>query len=174
VTSANESGGVLTVQWTSGGGAAPTSHRLDFYQGATLAAQITTGAATSLAIPLPPGIQGSFSVTVTAFNGAISGPPSAPFAFNLGPTCTTPAQPTVTGSIVGGTATVSWNAVPGATHYIVSAGASQGGTNFLPPTNFTGTGVQASGLPAGFTAWIRVIAVNACGQQGPARDFFLQ
>jgi hypothetical protein len=41
------------------------------------------------------------------------------------------------------------------------------------PTNVgPNTTVSAGGLPPGFSAWVRVIAVNACGQS-PPRDFFL-
>jgi hypothetical protein len=76
---------------------------------------------------------------------------------------------------VGGTGSVSWPAVAGATAYVISAGTTQGGTQILGPTNIGATtGASASGLPAGFQAWIRVIAVNACGQQGAPTDFLLQ
>jgi hypothetical protein len=79
----------------------------------------------------------------------------------------------VTGSIVAGTATVSWAAVPGATSNIISAGSTQGASNVAPPTNVgPNTTVSASGLPPAFSAWVRVMAVNACGQS-PPRDFFL-
>ncbi len=175
VTSATASGGTLTVTWTLGAGAAPTSHRLDFYQGAALVAQVTTGASTSAAIPLPAGVQGSFAVSVTALNGTTPGPASALFNFTIGPSCTVPASPVVTGGVAGGTASVNWTAVAGATSYLVSAGTAPGGTQYLAPTNVgASTGVSASGLPAGFTAWVRVIAVNACGQQSAPTDFFVQ
>ena len=79
----------------------------------------------------------------------------------------------MTGSIVAGTARVSWPAVPGATAYIISAGSTQGAANLYSPTNVgPTTTVSAGGLPPGFSAWVRVIAVSACGQS-PPRDFFL-
>ena len=175
VTSAVASGGVLNVAWTLGSGASPTSHRLDFYSAGTPVAQVTVGAAINAAIPIPPGVTGTFGVRVTAFNGAIAGPTSAEFTFTIGPACTLPTAPIVSGGVVGGTASVSWQPVAGATSYIVSAGTSQGGTQYLAPTNVGGTlGVSASGLPSGFVAWVRVIAVNACNQQGPATDFLVQ
>ena len=174
VTSATASGGVLTVAWMLGGGAAPTSHRLDFYQGAALVAQVPGGAANGAAIPIPAGVQGTFGVRVTAFNGALASPTSPPFTFTIGSACTMPANPVVTGSIVGGTANASWNAVSGATSYIVSAGATQGGSQYLPPTNIGNQlSIGTSGLPSGFSAWLRVIAVNGCGQQGAPTDFLL-
>jgi Matrixin len=178
VTSAVDTGGALNVAWAMGTGAAAASHRLDFYSGGTLVATVPAGPGTSIAIPIPPGTTGTFSVQVTALIGAVASPSSTAFLFSIGapPTagCSSPpAPPVVTGSIVGGTATVSWAPSPGAMSYIVSAGSSPGATNLAPPASVgSATAVSASGLPAGFSAWVRVIAVNACGQSTP-RDFFL-
>jgi hypothetical protein len=179
VTMATVTGSTLQLTWTSGAGAPPTAHRLDFFAGSTAVASLTVAAATTVSIPIPAGTAGTFSVRVTALTGATPGPPSSLFAFTIGSSpggggCTAaPASPLVTGSIVAGTATVSWPAVPGATSYIVSAGSTQGASNVSPPANVgPTTAVSAGGLPPGFSAWVRVIAVNACGQS-PPRDFFL-
>ena len=175
VTSAIASGGILTVSWIAGAGASATSHRLDFYAGAALVATVNAGAGTSIAIPIPPGIQGTFGVRVTARNVSVAGAASELFTFTIGPACTVPASPSVSGGVVGGTASVSWPAVPGALSYVLSAGTSQGGTQYLAPTNIgANTAASASGLAAGFTAWVRVIAVNACGQESMPRDVFVQ
>ena len=175
VTSANASGGILTINWTSGAGTAPTGHRLDFFQAGAPVANLTVGAATSVGLPLPAGVQGAFAVQVTALNGAIAGPPSPLFDFTIGTSCTVPTAPAVSGGIVNGTANISWPAVAGATGYIVSAGTTPGGTQFLAPSNIgLLTSLGATGLPPGFQAFVRVIAVNACGQQGPPTDFLLQ
>ena len=175
VTSAIASGGILTVSWMAGGGSSPTSHRLDFYSGAALVATVNAGAGSSIAIPIPPTTQGTFGVRVTARNGTVAGPPSALFTFTVEPACTLPASPNVSGAVVAGTASVSWPPVPGATAYILSAGTTQGGTQYLPATNIgANTGASASGLPTGFTAWVRVIAMNACGQPSAPQDFFVQ
>jgi hypothetical protein len=175
VTSAVASSGTLTVTWVAGAGASPTSHALDFYAGATPVASVAVGAAPSVGIPIPPGTRGTFSVRVTAFNGTVAAPPSALFPFTIGPACTVPASPNVSGGVVGDSASVTWSPVPGATSYLLSAGTAQGGTQYFPPTNVGGnTGASASGLPPGFTAWVRVIAVNACGQESVPRDFYVQ
>jgi hypothetical protein len=179
VTNATAAGSTLQMAWTSGAGGPPTAHRLDFFAGSAAVAILNVAAATTVSIPIPAGTAGSFSVRVTALNGAGAGPPSSLFAFTIGTSpggggCTAaPASPLVTGSIVAGTATVSWPAVPGATSYIISAGSTQGASNVAPPTNVgPNTTVSAGGLPPGFSAWVRVIAVSACGQS-PPRDFFL-
>lgn len=174
ISEATASGGILTVSWVSGAGASPTGHLLTFFQGATPVASINVSGAPSVGIQIPAGTQGAFAVVVTAFNGAIASPASAPFNFTIGPACTVPAAPAVSGGIVGGTGTASWPAVAGATRYVVSAGTAPGGTQYLAPTDVTGTSVSASGLPAGFQAWVRVVAVNACGQAGPPTDFLVQ
>jgi hypothetical protein len=45
----------------------------------------------------------------------------------------------------------------------------------VAPTNLgANTGVSASGLAPGFTAWVRVIAVNGCGQPSVPADFLVQ
>lgn len=177
VTSAVAAGGLLNVAWAVGAGAAPTSHRLDFFSGTALVASVSVGPGSTIAIPIPPGTAGTFSVRITAFNGAAAGAASPPFAFTLGASggCAgPPAPPAPTGSIVAGSATVSWPVVPGAASYIVSAGSSPGGANLYPATNVgAATAVGATGLSPGFSAWVRVAAVNACGQSAPV-DFFLQ
>lgn len=179
VTTATVTGSTLQIAWTSAAGAPPTAHRLDFYAGSAAVASLNVAAAPTVAIPIPAGTAGSFAVRVTALNGATPGPPSSLFAFTIdsvpgGGGCTAaPASPLVTGSIVVGTATVSWPAVPGATSYLISAGSTQGASNVAPPTDVgPNTTVSASGLPPGFSTWVRVIAANACGQS-PPRDIFL-
>ena len=174
ITGASASGGILTVSWASGTGASPTTHRLAFFQGSTPVASVDASGATSIGIPIPAGTQGAFAVVVTAFNGAIASPASAPFSFTIGPACTVPTAPAVSGGVAAGTATASWPAVAGAARYVVSAGTAPGGTQYLVPTDVTGTSVSASGLSAGFQAWVRVVAVNACGQAGPPTDFLVQ
>jgi uncharacterized delta-60 repeat protein len=174
VNSASATNGVLNIAWSLGTGAPPTSHRLDFFSGAALIATLSGGAATNVAISLPAGAQGTFGVAVTAFNGSTAGPTSGTHRFSIGPPCTIPGQPIVSGGIVGGVAAVTWPAVSGAASYFVSAGSAPGATDFLATTNVgVTTSLSVGGLPTGFQAWVRVAAVNACGQPGPSRDFLL-
>jgi predicted phage tail protein len=170
---ASVAGATLTVSWIIGSGAAPTSHVLTFFQGSTSVASLTTGASPSVQITIPGGVSGTFTVTVTAVAGTTPGPSSAPASFTIGG-CVAPLPVTgLTGAVVAATATVSWNPSPGATSYVVQAGASQGATEFFNGNVGNVTTVSASGLPSGFTAWVRVIAVNACGSSAP-QDVFVQ
>lgn len=171
VTSAVESAGVLTVAWVAGPGAPAQSHMLHFFSGAALIATLPAGPATTVAIPVPPGVSGTFGVRVTALAGAVASAPSALLPFTLGAACTPPASPSPSGGIAGGTASVSWPPVAGAVSYILSAGTVPGGTQYVAPTSLgANTAVSANGLPTGFTAWVRVVAVNACGQQSMPAD----
>jgi hypothetical protein len=176
VTSAQVSGGVLRVVWTPGPGATPTAHVLNFFAGGVPVAQVPTGGGSSIDIPLPPGVQGTFSVTVTPLNGSTPGPASDPFSFTIGggPGCSAPPPaPVVTGGILNGTASVNWTS-PGATSYLLQAGFTQGSANLVPLTNVgTATGISAPGLPPGFEAWVRVFAENACGRSQPT-DFLVR
>lgn len=166
-------GTTLTVSWVIGSGVAPSSHVLRFYQDSVFVTSLTTGGAPLVRVPIPGGIAGTFTVTVTAVVGTTPGPPSAPASFTIAE-CIAPVPVTgLTGAVVAGTGTVSWNPSPGATSYAVQAGASQGGTELFDDNVGDVTSVSASGLPSGFTAWVRVIAVNACGSSAP-QDVFVQ
>ena len=172
VTSVEVTGSILTITWTASTSGTATSHRLDFYAGIRQVLSIVVGASTSAVLPIPAGTLGTFAVTVTPLFGAAPGPTSTAFPFTIA--CAGPAAPNVTGAVASGTAAVAWAPVAGATSYIVQAGTSRGAANLFPPTNIGGlTSISASGLPAGFTAWVRVIAVGACGQ-GPPADVFIQ
>jgi hypothetical protein len=165
----------LGIAWTSGAGPSPTTHRLDFYSGEALVTQVTTGPAPFAYLPIPPGVSGVYGVRVTAFNGAIAGSASTELDFTIGPSCSVPAAPIVFGGVAGTTATVNWLPVQGASFCLLSAGTTPGGMQHLPQTSVgSDTTASASGLPPGFLAGVRVIAVNACGQQGPATDFLVQ
>jgi hypothetical protein len=173
ITQAQASGGVLTVGWTAGAGAVPTSHWLDFFAGAALVGRVITGADTSVAIQIPPGTAGAFTVTVTPFNGATVGSASNPFAFSVGGApCAKPAVVTLTGGVANGVASVTWTA-GGAASFIVQAGTMQGGANLFPPTNLGAATGASAVVGSGFQAWVRVAPVNACGQAGTPHDVFI-
>ena len=170
-------GPVLTVGWTSAGVNA-TGNRLDFRSGAAatgpVLVSVTVGPTTSITVGIPAGTVGTFNVTVTAFVGAVGGLPSAPAVFTIGGgPCVAPPTPTgLTGQIVGTLASVSFNPSPGATSYIVQAGTAFGLSNLFN-ANIGGSTSVSAPVPAGFTAFVRVIAVNACGQSAPTADLAL-
>jgi hypothetical protein len=163
---ASVNGTTLTVSWVAGSGSPPTTHVLNFFQGGVPVASLTTGASQSVQIGIPNGVSGTFTVTVTAAGGT-----SVPASFTIGG-CVPPLPVTgLTGAVAAGTATAGWDPSLGATGYVVQAGASQGGAELFNGNVGNITSISASGLPPGFTAWVRVIAVNACGSSPPQEVF---
>ncbi|MEW6321674.1 MAG: matrixin family metalloprotease [Acidobacteriota bacterium] len=172
----------LTVSWnavtTDEGVAslpsAATSYRVDFRTpgGPVVASQTTT--ATSLTLGIPAGTTGTFTADVTGVNSAGNGPTSAPVSFTIGGCTAPPAAPTgVTGSVAGGVASVMWGAVSGATSYVVRAGSVAGGSNLFNGNVGSSTSVS-SPVPAGFSAFVRVHAVNACGESAASAEILIQ
>jgi hypothetical protein len=169
------------VSWTPAEGDQPTANLLSFNSGATLAASVMVGPESSVSLPIPPGTQGTFSVIVTPLVGATPGPPSEPLTFHIGPggsgsACNgaPPAPVGLTGSVIAGTATVSWSAAAGATSYIVQAGSSPNASDLFNGNVGSALSVSASGLPAGFRAYVRVFAVSSCGASAPSTEVVVQ
>jgi hypothetical protein len=72
-----------------------------------------------------------------------------------------------------GQAWVQWIAAPGATSYIVQAGSAPGLSDVYYGDVGGGTFVSAA-VQVGFTAYVRVVAVNACGHSAASSEIFLQ
>ncbi|MGE3275264.1 MAG: fibronectin type III domain-containing protein [Vicinamibacterales bacterium] len=165
----------LTVTWSApSSGATPTSYLVDFSvtPGGAPAARVASGT-TSTSVNIPAGTTGTFYASVTALNGSTAGTASSPVAFTIGsagpgPCTSAPPAPTgLTGGVSGGVASVSWTASAGATSYVVQAGSASGGTNIFNANVGANTAVSAA-VPAGFSAFVQVLAVNACGTSGPS------
>ena len=172
---ASVSGDLLTVSWLPpASGGTPTGYRVDFYYGGFAVYTITVGPSTQVSLVIPAGVFGTFSATVSGFSAALAGPLSAAAVFTIG-ACRVPAAPAgVTTSLVNSVGTATWLPVPSATSYIVQAGSFSGGVDLFNANVGATTTVSASGLPPGFRAFVRVIAVNACGNSSPSSIVILQ
>jgi hypothetical protein len=84
-----------------------------------------------------------------------------------------PAPPFVDGFVDGGVATVNWDDADGATSYLVQAGTSPGLSDIFHGDVGSSTSVSAP-VPPGFTAYVRVVSVNACGQSVTSAEIFVQ
>jgi Matrixin len=159
--------------------AAPSasSYRLDFRQlvGGPVLASLTA-AASPVTVGIPAGTIGTFNVTVTPLNAQGAGPPSAAVLFTIGGGCAALQPPTgVSGAVSLGVATLQWNPSAGALGYIVQAGSAPGGSDLFNGNVGNVTRVSASGLPPGFRAYVRVIAVGTCGASAAtAPDYLVQ
>ncbi len=89
--------------------------------------------------------------------------------------CTTaPATPTaISGSVVGDQATLAWAAAPGATSYIVQAGSAPGLSDVYYG-DVGGSPIVSAVVAPGFSAYVRVVAVNVCGQSAASAEILLQ
>jgi DNA-binding beta-propeller fold protein YncE len=170
------SGTTAHLSWTPAAGPPALSYILEAGTASGLSNVFNgnVGNTTQLSAAAPPG---TYYVRVRAVNAVGPGAASTERLVTIGGPagCTPPASPNLSGGVAGGTASVAWPAVAGATSYVLSAGTTQGGTEHMPPTNLgANTGASASGLPAGFTAWVRVVALNACGQQSAPVDLLVR
>lgn len=164
-------GGIVAFQWTGSPGA--TSYQLDVLE-PPLGSINTNSAATGFtASGVPNGV---YRVQVRALSGGGASGPSNIVDVVVGAAapCVSPGVPaTVNASLSGGTGTVTWSAAAGATSYLVRAGSAPGGSDLFNGNVGNTTSASASGLPAGFRAFVRVHAVNACGTSGPSAETVL-
>jgi hypothetical protein len=154
---------------------AATSYRLDFATaptGPVVASLVAT--TTTVTIPIPPGLVGTFYVSVTGINSTGPGPSSLRVAFTIVGCAAPPAPTGLIGSVIGGTATAMWNPSAGAASYVVQAGSAPGRSDYANVNIGNATSVSAGGLAPGFLAYVRVIAVNACGPSAPSGEVLLQ
>jgi hypothetical protein len=118
-------------------------------------------------------MSGTFYVAVAGVNSAGEGPLSTPVPFTI--PCAVPLIPSsLTVSLGASTATATWNAARGASTYVVQVGTAPGASNLFSGNVGNRTTVSATAIPAGFRAYVRVIAVNACGASLPTPDVLIQ
>ena len=169
--SSGASGGQASFQWTPSTDA--TSYQLDVVQPplGTFSTNSPLPGFTASGVP-----NGQYRVQVRGVNPFGTSAPSNLVDVIVGSStpCAPPAAPSgVVGSVVNGNASVSWPAVPGATSYIVRAGSTSGASDLFNGNVGATTSVGASGLPAGFRAYVRVLAVSACGSGAPSADILI-
>ena len=165
------SGAQVTFQWAASTDA--TSYQLEVVQPAIGPINTNSALPSFTAGGVPNGV---YRVQVRAVNASGTSGPSNVVDVVVGSSapCATPAAPTgVNGSLLNGTASVSWAAVPGATSYIVRAGSTPGASDLFNGNVGPATAVGASGLPTGFRAFVRVLAVSACGTSAPSVEILI-
>jgi Ca2+-binding RTX toxin-like protein len=132
----------------------------------------SVGSATSLTRSVGAG---AYFVRVRAGVASGVGPPSNEVSFTItGGGCAAPDPPAnVSGSIANGVANIRWGGVNGATSYVVVAGSSPGFADLFNG-NVGGDAAASSAVPAGFRAYVRIYAVNLCGQSAPSQEIVVQ
>jgi len=176
---AEVNGGVVTLSWLPVGGLVAAEYVFEAGSAAGLSNlyNASVGQATTLTANVGVGtyfvrVRGrSFQGATTAASNEVSfsvggagivgcaGPPASPLG--------------VSGFVANGVATVQWSPSSGASAYLVQAGSVSGLSDVYYGNVGAATLVSAP-VPSGFSAFIRVVAVNACGQSAASSEVFIQ
>lgn len=160
----------VSLSWQSGGGAPESSYWVEAGS-STGAADLGRWQTTGRAIAASGVADGQYFVRVRAANtDGVSGP-SNEVVVRVG--CAGPlASPAgLTATVNGGSVTLAWQPVSGATIYVLEVGSSAGASDIGQlPTSATSLAGQA---PAG-TYYVRVRAASACGQSAASADIVVQ
>ena len=179
--SATVNNGVLTVTW-NGVPSETQRYVVTFHSGdastnssSTRVGTLSTGLQTSVSLPIPPGVQGTFNVVVAGIQGIAA---STPVVFTIGApgSCTaTPLTPTgLTGVRVARTVNIRFNPSAGATSYILLAGTIANTANLFNGNIGNVTSAASDAVDPNIPLFIRVAANNACGTSAPTNDLVLQ
>ena len=159
----------VTLAWQAPGGSpAAQGYQIEVGSGPGLSNILVSalGAQTSLSAPDVPN--GLYYVRLRAMAGGVLGPPSNEVVVTI--SC--PPPPPTSGSRggSGNTVILNWNAVPGATSYLLEAGSAIGLANLaqITVTSPTLTATAPNGI-----YYVRVRSVNACGIGPPTPDVII-
>jgi hypothetical protein len=156
-------GAAVTLRWSAGDPRADYILEAGSAPGLANLYNASIGNLTSLTAMVP---SGTYYIRIRVRAGGLVGPASSKVSFTVGGSTSPPPPPNgVSGRISNGVATVAWNAVPGATSYIVQAGPAPGSSTFFNGDVGPATSVSSPVAP-GFRGYVRVAATNACGR-GP-------
>ena len=170
---------MVTLSWSPVGGLTASEYLLEAGSAPGLSNlyNASVGAVTSLSAQVG---NGTYFVRVRGrgFDGTVTAP-SNEVSFLVGvtgqATCSAPPTPPtgLVGSTTGLLAAVQWMAAQGATSYLVQAGSAPGLSDVYYG-NVGGAVSVSAQVQAGFSAYVRVVAVNGCGQSAPSAEIFLQ
>ncbi|MGE0043100.1 MAG: hypothetical protein AB7H88_11410 [Vicinamibacterales bacterium] len=151
------------------GGAEPLSVELPV--GAADRRAAGARALTALTFNLASVPDGTYFLRARARGAQGLGPASEETSFAIGSACAVspPDPPTgLVASVFGVEANLSWNAAVGATSYIVEAGSLPGTSDVGRQAIGNATAFRVTAQPG--TYFVRVRAVNACGEGGPSNE----
>lgn len=167
---ATASGGTIVLNWSppAGGGAVSTyvvqagtsSGTSNLFNGAV-------GAGTSASGAVGPG---TYYLRVLAHGPGGTSPPSNEATVTVGPSCTVPVAPSLTGSRSGNVLTINWTTPAGGpvSGYMVRAGSASMSSNlYNAPVGLTNSASAAVG-PGSY--YIRVLANAACGSSAESNE----
>ncbi|MEZ5285602.1 MAG: M12 family metallo-peptidase [Vicinamibacterales bacterium] len=155
--------GSIGLSWSppvSGGAVSGYAVQAGTSPGASNVFNGAVGAVTSVSGPVAAG---TYYLRVFALGPGGTSAPSGDASVVVGPACTVPGTPVLSGSQSGGVITISWPAASGGpvTGYVVRAGSAPGASNVYAGSVGLVTTVSAAVGPG--TYYIRVQASAACG-----------
>ncbi|HYU79623.1 MAG TPA: hypothetical protein VEK56_11600, partial [Vicinamibacterales bacterium] len=167
----------VTLSWTSVGVQDAVEYVLEAGSASGLSDlyNASVGSSTSLSASIGTG---TYYVRVRARRvGGAATAPSNEISFSVGATgagcAAAPAAPSdLSGSVAGDLATLAWSPSTGASSYLVQAGSAPGLSDVFYG-NVGGAASVDGQVSAGFSAYVRVIAVNACGQSAASTELLL-
>jgi hypothetical protein len=163
--SVTNNSGSVTIEWTAIQGAQGYNLRAGTSSGASNIASVVVPASITRIVVAAPA--GRYFLSVAAVAAGQQGPWSNEVDLTVGGNtpgnspgnCTPPARPSVTARVTGGSVSLNWDNIPGAT-YRVEYSRSPGNTELVQNTTQNGVN-QYVGMTGTFYA--RVVAITACG-----------
>jgi hypothetical protein len=167
---ATASAGVITLTWlppVSGGTVSRYIVQAGTASGASNVFNAAVGAGTAVSGAVPAGTY--FLRVLAQSSGGISAA-SNEVSVSVGPACTAPSAPVLTGSRSGNVISIAWSTPPGGpvTSYSVLAGSSAGASNIF--SGSVGLTNAVSATVGSGPYFIRVVANTACGSSAPSNE----
>ena len=167
---ATASAGVITLTWlppVSGGTVSTYVVQAGTASGASNVFNAAVGAGTAVSGAVPAG---DYFLRVLAENAGGISAASNEVSVSVGPACTTPSAPVLSGSRSGNVISIGWSTPPGGpvTSYTVLAGSSAGAGNIF--TGNVGLTNAMSATVASGPYFIRVVANTACGSSASSNE----
>jgi hypothetical protein len=153
----------VTLTWTASAGA--TSYVLEAGSAPGLVDRYSgdIGPVTRLVAGAPAGI---YYLRLRARGPAGLSAPSSELQVSLGTTCSAPPAPAgLTATVAGGVVNLRWDAVPGATGYVLEAGTSPSDSNVF--NGAVGAITSLAGVVPPNTYFVRVRSTSGCGIGAP-------
>jgi hypothetical protein len=164
-------GSSLTLSWTAPQLGPATSYVVQAGSSSGLSnlANFNTGntATTYSASGVAPG---TYFIRVRGANTAGTGPASNETTLFVASPCAPSPPANLAASVSGSTVTLTWTAGSGATSYVLLVGSAAGQSNVLvSDLGSTATRVESTNVSSG-TYFVRVQALNACGQSAASNE----
>jgi hypothetical protein len=171
---ASVSGSRITFSWSApGAGDAVTTYIVQAGTGPGLSNVFNgaVGTGTTVSGAVAPG---TYHLRVLAQGAGGTSPPSAEVTATVGPSCTLPQAPVLSGGRSGSVITIAWTTPAGGpvTGFIVRAGSGSGQTNLYNALVGMTNGVSAAVGSGSY--FIRVAAQSACGEGPESNEVLVQ